>query len=160
MGNLAARSSTVIIIKISFMTYDVHLKFTLLSEHAAIRWLLMRVLQKQLQVFTEVIQIWSFLIFPMIYVPILYLPIFSESNAWNFTWLWPGFPETSWRLPKISDFPKTSELCRKCPQMFRRRLSTSEATEKMTIVACFDFVRTRSHHLNPFWIKFSLFIMS
>ena len=76
MGNLAARSLTVIIIKISFMTYDVHLKFTLLSEHAGIRWLLMRALQKQLQVFTEVIQIWSFLIFPMIYVPILYLPIF------------------------------------------------------------------------------------
>ena len=49
MGNLAARSSTVIIIKISFMTYDVHLQFTLLSEHAAIRWLLMRALQKQLQ---------------------------------------------------------------------------------------------------------------
>ena len=80
MGNLAARSLTVIII--SFMTtYDVHLKFTLLSEHAGIRWLLMRALQKQLPVFTEVIQIWSFLIFPMIYVPILYLPTFSESNA-------------------------------------------------------------------------------
>ena len=75
MGNLAARSLTVIIIKILFMTYDVHLKFTLLSKHAGIRWLLMRALQKQLQVFTEVIQIWSFLIFSMIYVPILYLPI-------------------------------------------------------------------------------------
>ena len=35
MGNLAARSLTVIII--SYMTtYDVHLKFTLLSEHAGI----------------------------------------------------------------------------------------------------------------------------
>ena len=141
-------------------TYDVHLKFTLLSEHAGIQWLLMRALQKKLQVFTEVIQIWSFLIFRMIYIPILYLPTFSESNVWGFTLLWPGFLETFRRLPKISDFPKTSEVCRKCPQMFRRRLSTSKATEKMTIVACFDFVRTQSHHLKPFWIKFSLFIMS
>ena len=159
MGNLAARSLTVLII--SFMTtYDVHLKFTLLSEHAGIQWLLMRALQKQLPVFTEVIQIRSFLIFPMIYVPILYLPTFSESNAWGFTLLWLGFPETSWRPPKISDFPKTSELCRKCTQMFRRHLSTSKATQKMKTVVCFDFVRTQSHHLKPFWIKFSLFIIS
>ena len=67
MGNLVARSLTVT--NISFMTYDVHLKFTLLSEHSGIRWLLMRALQKQLQALTEMIQIWSFLIFPMIYVP-------------------------------------------------------------------------------------------
>ena len=159
MGNLAARSLTVIFI--SFMTtYDVHLKFTLLSEHAGIRWLLMRALQKQLQVFTEVIQIRSFLIFPVIHVSILYLPTFSECNAWGCTLLWLGFPETSRRPPKISDFPKTSELCRKCTQMFQRRLNTSKATEKMTTVVCFDFVRTQSHHLKPFWIKFSLFIMS
>ena len=159
MGNLAARSLTVIII--SFMTtYDVYLKFTLLSEHAGIRWLLIRALQKQLQVFTEVVQIRSFLIFPMIYVLILYLPTFSECNAWGFTLLWLGFPETSRQPPKIFDFPKTSELCRKCTQMFQRRLNTSKATEKMTTVVCFDFVRTQSHHLKPFWIKFSLFIMS
>ena len=40
------------------MTYD--LKFTLLWDRASIRWLLMRALQKQLQVFSEMIQILSF----------------------------------------------------------------------------------------------------
>ena len=159
MGNLAARSLTVIII-LFMTTYDVYLKFTLLSEDAGIRWLLIRALQKQLQVFTEEVQIRSFLIFPMIYVLILYLPTFSECNAWGFTLLWLGFPEMSRQPPKIFDFPKTSELCQKCTQMFRRRLSTSKATEKMTTVVYFDFVRTQSHHLKPFWIKFSLFIMS
>ena len=158
MGNLAARSLTVIIIKISFMTYDVHLKFTLLSEHAGIRWLLMRALQKQLQVFAEVIMVFLDLSYDL--RPNIIPANFSESNAWGLTLLWPGFLETSWWLPKISDFPKTSVLCRNCPQMFRRHLSTSKATEKMTIVACFDFVRTQSHHLKPFWIKFSLFIIS
>lgn len=158
MDNLAVRS--LIKCHISFMTYD--LKFTLLAMCQRTRWLLMRALQKQLQVFTEVIQIQSFLIFPMIYIPIIYYTCqrFSESNARGFTLLLPGFAETCRRLSKISDdFPKTSKRCQKCPQMFRRHLSTSKATEKMRIVACFDFVRTQTHHLTPSWIKFSLFIM-
>ena len=48
-----------------------------------------------------------------------------------------NFPATS----KISDeFPNDSRalLKTKCPQ-FRRRLSTSKATEKTTILACFSF---------------------
>ena len=48
-----------------------------------------------------------------------------------FTLSWPIFPETSRRLPKISDeLPKTSELCRKSNvrNCSRRRLSTFEAT--------------------------------
>ena len=48
-----------------------------------------------------------------------------------FTLLWPIFPETSRRLPKISDeLPKTSERCRKSNvrRCSRRRLSTFEAT--------------------------------
>ena len=60
-----------------------------------------------------------------------------------FTFSWLGFPEKSRRLPKISNnFQKTSEHnCQKCPQMFWRRLSTSEATLKTTILACFDLFR-------------------
>ena len=46
-----------------------------------------------------------------------------------FSLSWLGFLEKSWRLPNISNnFQKTSEHCQKCPQMFLRRLSTSEAT--------------------------------
>ena len=57
------------------------------------------------------------------------------------------------------DFLKTSKHCRKCPQMFWRRLSTSEtALQDNNNLSCFDFVRTqkRIHHLTPFWIEFSL----
>ena len=120
MGN---RSSKTLKSDISSMTYD--LKFLLLWERASIRCLLMRVLQKQLQVFTKVIQIRPFLIFLTI-IPANFFKVkcvrFLRCHDRD-------FPETSFRLTKISDdFPKTSELCRKCPQIFRRRLSTSEAT--------------------------------
>ena len=58
------------------------------------------------------------------------------------------------------DFLKTSKHCWKCPQMFWRRLSTSETTlQDNNNLSCFDFVRTQkriqSHHLPPFWIEFS-----
>ena len=121
MGNLAARSLSVI-----FRLWPKILNLLFSWNSPPYNGCsIMRALQKQLQVFTEVIQIRSFLIFPTIYVQILYLPTFSESNAWGFTLLWPGFPEMSRRLSKISDnFPKTSELRWKCPQVFRRRLST------------------------------------
>ena len=61
------------------------------------------------------------------------------------------FPTTFQRLPNFAENVPT------CSEDF---LSTSDATEKMTIVACFDFIRTQSHHLTPFWIKLSLFIIS
>ena len=55
-------------------------------------------------------------------------------------------------VPKISDdFPKTSEHSGKCPKIFRRLLSTSEAIQKTTILACFHFTRTQSHLYAPFW---------
>ena len=55
-------------------------------------------------------------------------------------------------VPKISDdFPKTSEHSGKCPKIFRRLLSTSEAIQKTTILACFHFTRTQSHLHAPFW---------
>ena len=53
-----------------------------------------------------------------------------------FTLSWPEFSETPRRLPKISDnFPKTSERCRKCPQMFRKRLSNSNHIKQERFVA-------------------------
>ena len=61
-------SSKALRCHISLKTYD--LKFTLLWERASMRWLLMRALEKQLQHFTEMITIRSF-IFLTIYVPIL-----------------------------------------------------------------------------------------
>ena len=55
-------------------------------------------------------------------------------------------------VPKISDdFPKTFEHSGKCPKIFRRLLSTSEAIQKTTILACFHFTRTQSHLYAPFW---------
>ena len=55
-------------------------------------------------------------------------------------------------VAKISDdFPKTSEHSGKCPKIFRRLLSTSEAIQKTTILACFHFTRTLSHLYAPFW---------
>ena len=106
---LAARRSRVIFRDLKFLS---------LWERASIRCLLMRVLQKQLQVFTKVIQTRSFLIFLTI-IPANFFWVkcvrFSPCHDRNFR-------------KRPCDFPKTSELCRKCPQIFRRRLSTSEAT--------------------------------
>ena len=74
------------------------LKFTLLWERASIRWLLMRAFQKELQVFTETIQIRSFVrSTSQYYICQLFLSQMREI----FT-SWPRFPETSRLLPKIS----------------------------------------------------------
>ena len=69
----------------------------------------------------------AFLIFVTIYVPILYLPTFSESNAWDFHLVMTGIFEN---VPLRGDFRRFSMTFRrdfrtlpKCPQMFRRRLS-------------------------------------
>ena len=83
-------------------------------------------------------------------------------HAWDFYLVMTGI---SGNIPVTSeDFLKTSKHYRKCPQMFWRRLSTSETTlQDNNNLSCFDFVRTQkriqSHHLTPFWIEFSLFIM-
>ena len=87
-----------------------------------------------------------------IYVPILYLPTFSESNKCDFTLSWPSFPETSRRLPKIS---KTSERCRKLnvhnlfPKTFEHFWSYLK--DDTFSVLWYDFVRTQkktqSHHV-------------
>ena len=83
-------------------------------------------------------------------------------HAWDFYLVMTGI---CGNIPVTSeDFLKTSKHYRKCPQMFWRRLSTSETTlQDNNNLSCFDFVRTQkriqSHHLTPFWIEFSLFIM-
>ena len=94
--------------------------------------------------------------FCTIYIAILYLPTFSESNTWDFTLSRPRFPETSRRLPKISDeFPKTFERCRKLnvrrlfPKTFEHFWSYLK--EDTFRVLWYDFVRTQkrtqSHHV-------------
>ena len=94
--------------------------------------------------------------FCTIYIAILYLPTFSESNTWDFTLSRPRFPETSRRLPKISDeFPKTFERCRKLnvrrlfPKTFEHFWSYLK--EDTFSVLWYDFVRTQkrtqSHHV-------------
>ena len=91
-----------------------------------------------------------------IYIPMLYLPTFSESNTWDFTLSWPKFPETSQRLPNISDeFPKTFERCRKLnvrrlfPKTFEHFWSYLK--DDTFSVLWYDFVRTQkrteSHHV-------------
>ena len=73
-----------------------------------------------------------------------------------FTLSWPRFPETSRRLPKISDvFPKTSERCRKLnvrrlfPKTFEH--FRSYLKDDTFSVLWYDFVRTQkrtqSHHV-------------
>ena len=84
-----------------------------------------------------------------IYVPILYLPTFVSQMREIFTFSWPGFPETTRLIPNISDeFPKTSERYRNLNvrRCSGRPWSTSEATQKTTILGCFDFVRTKKEH--------------
>ena len=123
IGNL---SSKTLKYHISLMTYD--LKFLLLWERGGIRWLLMRVLQKQLRVLPRWFRYclsWPFLWSTFQYYT---CQLFLSQMREIFTLSWPGFPETSRPLLEIyDDFPKSSKRCRKCPQIFRRRLSNSEA---------------------------------
>lgn len=133
-GNL---SSKTLKCQISLMIYCMYHRckwLALLRERASMQWPITRALQKQLQVFTEKIQIRSLLVFLAIHVPIsLYLSIFLEWNAWDFTLSWPRFLETSRRLRRFPTnfrrLPNDSRtlLKTKCPQ-FRRLLSTYEAT--------------------------------
>ena len=122
------------------MSYD--LKLTLLWERSSIRMLLMSVLEKQLQVFTAMIQIRSFLVF-LRSTSQYYTVRFRSQMREIFTLSWSRIPEMSRRVPKISDeFRETSERYRKfnVRRCSGRLLSTSEET---TILACLDFVRTK-----------------
>ena len=121
------------------MTYD--LKFTL---------------QRQLQVFTEMIQRRFFLVFLRSTSHYYTCQLFLSQMLEIFTLLWTRFPETSHRLPKISDeFTKTSErcqnlnVCRLFPKTFKN--FRSYLKDDTFSVLWYDFVRTQkrtqSHHV-------------
>ena len=106
MGNL---SSKTLKSHISSMTYD--LKFLPLWERASIRCLLMRVLHKSnckfLPRWFRYGLSWSFLL--------LYLPTFSESNAWDFHPVMTGISGNV--LASSDDFRRLSEDFRTLPKM-------------------------------------------
>ena len=127
------------------MTY--HLKFTLL-------W--MAVLQRQLQVFTEMIQRRFLVVFLRSTFQYYTYQHFLSQMREIFTLPWPRFLETSRRLPKVSDeFPKTSDRCRKLnvrwlfPKTFEH--FRSYLKDDTFSVLRYDFVwtqkRTQSHHV-------------
>ena len=92
------------------MTYD--LKITaLLWKRASIRCCsVMRALEKQLLVFTEMIQLRSFLVFWRSSSQKYTCQLFLRQMREIFTLSWPRFPETSRLLPNIPDeFPNTSQ---------------------------------------------------
>ena len=113
-------------------------------------WLLRTgVLQRQLQVFTEMIQERFFLV--ALRSSSLYHTCqhFLSQMREIFTLSWPRFPETSPRLPKISDeFLKTSERCWKLnvhrlfPKTFEHLRSYLK--DDTFNVLWYDFVRTEN----------------
>ena len=86
-----------------------------------------------------------------IYVPISYLPAFSESNAWDFHLV---MSEISGNVPTTSDdFRRITEDMRtlpkiKCPQMFQKKFEQFRSYLKLLkddtfSVLWYDFVRTQ-----------------
>ena len=111
-------------------------------------------LQRQLQVFTEMIQRRFFLVFWRSTSQYYTCQLFLSQMREIFTLSWPRFPETSRRLPKISgEFLKTSERCRKCLQIFPKTFEhfRSYLKDDTFSVLWYDFVRTQkrtqSHHV-------------
>ena len=78
-----------------------------------------------------------------IYVPILYLPTFSESNAWDFHLV---MNEISRNVPASSkDFRRISEDFRslpkiKCPLTVPEDVWALSKLLKTTLLACFDMI--------------------
>ena len=91
-----------------------------------------------------------------IFIPILHLPTFSESNAWDFHLVMTKISGNVPRLPKIFDeIPKLSERCRKfnVRNLFPKTLEhfRSYLKDDTFSVLWYDFVRTekrtQSHHV-------------
>ena len=155
MGNL---SSKTLKSHISSMTYD--LKFLPLWERASIRCLLMQVLHKSnckfLPRWFRYGLSWSFLL--------LYLPTFSESNAWDFHPVMTGISGNV--LATSDDFRRLSEDFRTLPKMsadvpkaFEHFRSYLKDSSFRVLWFRKNTKKTQSHHLTPFRIEFSLFIM-
>ena len=98
----------------------------------------------------------GFLSLLTIYVPLLYLPAFSESNAWDFhlvmTDISGNVPATSEDFRRIiEDFRTLPKI--KCPQMFQKTFEHFRSYLKDDTFSAFwhDFVRTQkrtqSHHV-------------
>ena len=90
-------------------------KWHMISNLRSSEWLLRTgALQRQLQVFTEMIQERLFLVVIRSSSQYYTCQLFLSQMREIFALSWPRFAETSRRLPKISDeFPKTYERCRK-----------------------------------------------
>ena len=82
-------------------------------------------------------------------VKILYLPPFSETNEWGFRLVMTGISEIS------EDFPKTFKRRRKCPKMFQRPLSTSEAV----LMATFLRVEIKLRAFLEYFLEYSIYFM-
>ena len=91
-----------------------------------------------------------------IYIPILYLPTFSESNAWDFhlvmTEISGNVPATSEGFRRISeDFRSLPKI--KCPLTVPKDVWALSKLLKTKLLACFDMISfwtekgTQSHHV-------------
>ena len=139
------------------MSCTICCKWPMISNLRSFEELLrMRALQRQLQVFTEMIQRRFFLIFSGSTSQYYAYQLFLSQMREIFTLSWPRFPETSRPLPKISnEFPKTSKRCRKLnvcrlfPKTFEH--FRSYLKDDTFSVLWYDFVRTQkrtqSHHV-------------
>ena len=139
------------------MSCTICCNWPMISNLRSSEWLLRTgALQRQLQVFTEMIQERFFLV--VLRSPSQYYTcqLFLSQMCEIFTLFWLKFPETSRRLPKISEeFPKTSKRCRKLnvrrlfPKTFEH--FRGYLKDDTFSVLWYDFVRrekrTQSHHL-------------
>ena len=137
------------------MTYD--LKFTLPSERASVWWLLrMRRLQKQLKVFTEIIQRRFFLVFSrstsQYYTCQLFLSQMRE--IFTLTKISGNVLATSEDFQRISEDFRTFPKILKCLQMFPKTFEhfRSYLKDDTFSVLWYDFVRTQRICLD-FWVR-------
>ena len=139
------------------MSCTICCKWPMISNLRTSEWLLrMSALQRQLQVFTEMIQGRFFLVVLRSSSQYYTCQLFLSQMREIFTLSWPRFPETSRRLPKISDeIPKASgrpgksnvrRLFPKTLKHFRSYLKDDTFSELW-----YDFVSsekgTQSHHM-------------
>ena len=134
------------------MSCTICCNWPMISNLRSSEWLLRTgALQRQLQVFTEMIQERFFLVVFLIRSSSQYYTcqLFLSQMCEILTLFWPRFPETSRRLPKISDeFPKTFERCRKLnvrrlfPKTFEH--FRSYLKDDTFSVLWYDFVRTEN----------------
>ena len=139
------------------MSCTICCNWPMISNLRSSEWLLRTgALQRQLQVFTEMIQERFFLVVLRSSSQYYTCQLFLSQTCEIFTLFWSRFSETSRRLPKISDeFPKTSERCRKLnvrrlfPKTFEH--FRSYLKDDTFSVLWYDFVRTekgtQSYHV-------------